>query len=156
MNENDSNTRHGGQEPQAPAKLVAALKELPSRRVFVPPAVDEAVLAAARRHLAGPKRSGFSIFRPWLKWPALATACIVLIGLVYFSARQSRLASNFAREDLNHDGKVDILDAFQLARELQGGTKRAAGLDLNGDGVVDQRDVEIIARHAVRLEKGRS
>ena len=60
----------------------------------------------------------------------------------------------YVREDLNRDGRVDILDAFQLARQLQSGNDPGAGSDLNSDGEVDRRDVEIIAAQAVRLEKG--
>ena len=151
MNDGVTNARHDGEEPQAPAKLVAALKEPLSRRVFVPPVVDEAVLGAARRQFARPQRPGSGPFRFWFLWPALVTACFILVGLLQF---QFRPKPQFAREDLNHDGRVDILDAFQLARELQAGRKPAPGMDLNGDGVVDQRDVETIAVHAVSLKKG--
>jgi hypothetical protein len=59
-----------------------------------------------------------------------------------------------AREDLNRDGRVDILDAFALSRQLRDGKASSTGLDLNGDGVVDERDAEVIAARAVRLEKG--
>src|SRR5262245_37151144 len=115
MNTGDPNTRRDGEEPQAPLKLAAALKELPARRVFVPPTLDEAVLGAARRHLAEPRRSApgaFDRFRSWFLWPTVAAACLALIGLIYFFAKP---AKDLAREDLNHDGRVDILDAFQLA-----------------------------------------
>jgi hypothetical protein len=59
-----------------------------------------------------------------------------------------------AQEDLNGDGKVDILDAFMLARKLQDAHVSDPHLDVNGDGVFDQRDVEAIASHAVSLAKG--
>jgi hypothetical protein len=59
-----------------------------------------------------------------------------------------------ASEDLNHDGKVDILDAFMLARKLQGGRISDPHLDMNGDGVVDHRDIEAIVAHAVSLANG--
>lgn len=154
MNHGDINTRRDGEEPPAPEKLVAALKELPARRVFVPPTVDAAVLLAARRHLAKPRRSGFGSFRAWLNWPAWAAACLALVGLIYFFTKPAGVIPEFTREDLNHDGRVDILDAFQLARELQSGQKAASALDLNGDGVVDRRDVELIADQAVKLQKG--
>ena len=154
MNNGDINTRHNGEEPHAPQKLAAALKELPVRRVFVPPAIDETVLRTARRHLTKPHRSGFNVFRVWLSWPVWAAACLALVGLVWFFTKPSGVVPKFAREDINHDGQVDILDAFQLARKLQSGGKSAPGLDLNGDGVVDWRDVEIVAAHAVKLEKG--
>ena len=153
MNTGDSNTRRDGEERQAPQKLVAALKELPARRVFVPPTVDEAVLRAARRQLAPRLRPGFGWLRFRFAWPAIAAACLALIGIIYFFSKTGSDAE-LAREDLNHDGRVDILDAFQLARELRSGEKAPAGRDVNGDGVVDERDAALIAVHAVKLGKG--
>ena len=152
MNDRGINTRHDGEEPKAPARLVAALKEPPSRRVFVPPTVDQAVLAAARRHLAKPRRPGFGGFRFRLPWPALATAGLVLAAIGYFLMRPT--PTHFAREDVNRDGRVDILDAVALARRLQTNVRPSALPDLNGDGVVDRRDAEWIAAQVVKLEKG--
>jgi hypothetical protein len=154
MNTGDINTRHDGEEPQAPSKLVAALKELPARRVFVPPLIDEQVLRAAQRQLNGPQRAGFNWRRSWIVRPALAAACVVVVGIGYvmLSPKEN---GGFAREDFNRDGHVDILDAFQLSRELQNNEKSPAGFDLNGDGAVDQRDANVIAEQAVQLAKGR-
>jgi hypothetical protein len=138
----------------APPKLVAALKQVhPARVVFVPVTVDKAVLNAARRHLTKPQGVGFRAIRRWVWWPALGTACALAALVAHFVFKQANM-SMLAREDLNRDGRVDILDAFQLARELQSGAKPAAGLDLNGDGVVDRRDAEVIAAQAVKLQKG--
>jgi Dockerin type I domain len=167
MNNGDSTTRRDGEELKSPAKLVAALKEPPARRVFVPSSVDAAVLRAARQQSAGSStspspsdgerarvRDAFARFlRPWLLWPTVATACIVLAGLAYLASHPSS-QPQFAREDVNHDGSVDILDAFQLARNIQSGAKPVPEVDLNGDGIVDRRDAELIATHAVKLEKG--
>jgi hypothetical protein len=152
-NPSDPNPRRDGEEPTAPAKLVAALKEPPSRRVFVPPSVDEAILAAARRQFAPQPRVRSRFFRTWLVWPAFASAIVVVAGLGYLLSRPDEAARS-AREDINRDGRVDILDAFQLARETQAGAPSPAR-DLNGDGVVDRRDAEFIATCAVSLEKGR-
>jgi Dockerin type I domain len=151
-NDGDINTRRDGEEPQVPPRLIAALKEPSARRVFVPPAIDQAVLRAAHRQLEKTPAPRRSLFRAWFVWPAMAAACLVLIGLIHFITRPNSRTTGFAREDINHDGQVDILDAFQLARELQSGAKSTA--DLNGDGVVDQRDADLIAARAVRLEKG--
>ena len=60
----------------------------------------------------------------------------------------------FAKEDINHDGYVDILDAFAVARQLKGESRPDTHLDVNGDGVVDERDVQVIATRAVELPKG--
>ncbi len=162
MDNSGSNTRRDGEEPKAPAKLVAALKEPSARRVFVPPSVDAAVLRAAQQHfapaslsLSNGERAGVRgtlarLLRPWLLWPTVATACLALAGLAYFVSRSSY--QQFAREDLNHDGRVDILDAFKLARKIQSG--ETPDTDLNQDGVTDRLDAELIATHAVKLEKG--
>ena len=150
-NDGDINTRRDSEEPQAPAKLVAALKDPLPRRVFVPPAVDQAILRASRKHLETAPPSRPQRLRAWFFWPAMAAACLALIAVVHFFEKSSG-KTEFAREDINHDGRVDILDAFQFARELQSGVKDAA--DLNGDGVADQRDVDLIAARAVKLEKG--
>lgn len=136
----------------APPKLVGALKRIAPQSLFVPPSVDAAVLNAARKHLAGTRMKERRRFRPWLLWPAAASACVMLALLAHTLLKPPR--PDFAREDLNRDGRVDILDAFYLARELQAGTPPPTALDLNGDGIVDRRDAEIIAALAVKLEKG--
>jgi hypothetical protein len=139
-------------EMEAPPRLVAALKRITPRPVFVPPSVDAAVLNAARKHLARPQSKERLTRRPWFMWPAAASACVMLALLAHTLMKPA--GPDFAREDLNRDGRVDILDAFHLARELEAGTPPPATLDLNGDGVVDRRDAEIIAALAVKLEKG--
>lgn len=77
--------------------------------------------------------------------------------------------------DLNADGRVDILDALTLARRIEiPGEPRPSALqpsnattivaranergrpgsefwDINGDGVIDRRDVDAVARQAVSL-----
>jgi hypothetical protein len=150
MNKSDVNAPQEDEEPKAPRKLVAAFRNLPARRIFVPPTVDEAVLRAAQKHLAKPGQSwwnGFSVFRRRLAIPA--TALILVMAMYLFLKPQPE--RRFAAEDLNRDGQVDILDAFQLARELS--DSKGAAHDLNGDGVMDQKDVEILANQAVKLAK---
>jgi hypothetical protein len=139
---------------EAPAKLVIAFRELPSESVFIPPTLDEAVWRAARKHLvAAPKtRSPWFRFVPWAF--AVAMLTLVLFVAQFFMKPISKSRVNFAREDLNQDGQVDILDAFTLACQLKSGSVTTSRLDLNGDGIVDDRDVATIARHAVKLEKG--
>lgn len=57
------------------------------------------------------------------------------------------------RGDVNGDGRVDILDAFVLAKAVEAGA--AAGeWDLSGDGRVDRADVERVARAAVAVRGG--
>src|ERR1041385_5831152 len=118
----ENNQHDSEQDLQAPARLIAALKDVPREKIFVPPYVDTAVLKAGRQRLAKESEPRRSFFRSWKFWPAFATACLIIGGLVYlvtgaFKSEQTR----FAREDVNHDGRVDILDSFALAREIKNG-----------------------------------
>lgn len=137
------------QNLEAPPKLVAALKEASRRYIFVPPYVDRAILGAAQERLAPRAKPNFRNFRRWILWPALAAACVFVACVAWLLTTRP----HYAREDLNHDGKVDILDAFALAREIKSSAHLSASLDINGDGVVDGRDVALIAAHAVQLKK---
>src|SRR5258708_18788781 len=140
---------------EAPPLLVSALKRLPAESIFVPRSVDEIVSLAARKHLSGGRRLGILRFR-WRIWAA-ATAIIVALGILArlsIHRPSTRPEPDFASEDLNHDGQVDILDAFALAKQLKSGLSSNARLDINGDGIVDERDVATIAARAVKLEKG--
>jgi hypothetical protein len=140
-------------EIEAPPKLVAALQRLQFRRVFVPPTLDEAILSAAQRRLGRSPRATWSWFRFRLVWSGLAAACVIVAGMLYLFLKPLGPDRGVAREDVNRDGRVDILDAFQLARQVKSGGA-SPGLDLNGDGVIDHRDAEVIAARAVKLEKG--
>jgi hypothetical protein len=156
MHKPDDNQHYQEAALEAPPELVSALKRLPQEPVFVPPTVDESVLRAARRHLERPQTGRVSWFRimPW----AAAAAAMVLLGTLPRLSRQPAPkpgpGSVFAQRDLNHDGRVDILDAFALATQLKQGGARDLRLDVNGDGVVDDRDVATIAARAVKLEPG--
>ncbi len=176
---NSAQPNRPDEEPHAPAELVKALKSMHRARIFVPPSVDEAVLAKAREHLAeststpgtrsiraalAKARAYLAEFnpmpfawRPLAPWAALAASLAIGAWLAHTLTKPASNADGgaaFAREDLNHDGKVDILDALVLAREIEQGQEPGAQLDLNGDGVIDRRDAEVIAKQAVNLEKG--
>jgi hypothetical protein len=128
---------------------MAALNKAP---VFVPPRVDEAILAHARRHLASrqPERT------PRLTWAWWAAAAAAVAFGAWISqpllSRRSARPPTVVREDINGDGRVDILDAFALARGLDQATVRQP--DLNDDGRVDRRDVDWLAGRVVQLDKG--
>lgn len=55
--------------------------------------------------------------------------------------------------DLNGDGKVDILDAFALARAVDTGHTRP-DWDFTGEGDIDQRDIDHLAMMAVSVKGG--
>ncbi len=161
---------------EALPELAAALKQLPSEPIFVPSTVDEAVLKAARQHLCRPERKRTNWFRllPWTVVSAGLAAAVLLaypytkefLGLGPSRKTASRGWDRHTgtqwqshglvdtNEDVNQDGKVDILDAFMLARKLQDSPIFDPHLDMNGDGLIDHRDVEAIAARAVSLNKG--
>lgn len=134
-------------ELSAPPQLVAGLKRVSQGpELFVPRTVDEAVLRASRRHLD--RRAGIRwSWRRWLVGLSAATAVIVVALLSW--ERPGPAA--WAREDVNRDGRVDIVDALVLARSAGSG---APGLDLNGDGNVDEQDAALVAAKAVQLHPG--
>ena len=148
---NDDNPRQRDDTP-VPERFVSTMAALNKTPVFVPPQVDEAILARARKELASrqPERR---IRFPWVWW---ATAAAVVAFGAWISptliSRRSAQPPTVAREDVNGDGRVDILDAFALARTIEHGAVRQP--DLNGDGQVDRRDVDLVAYRAVQLRKG--
>jgi hypothetical protein len=152
---NGSEHNAGGEENlDAPEKLVAALKSLPQPRLFIPPTLDEAILKEARRRISPTVKRPLAGWGWWVRWAAVTAAMVLLVGLAWQWNQGSR-GSSFAREDLNQDHRVDILDAFILARRIEGpGPVPGVVLDLNGDGVVDDRDVRALAAQAVRLHAG--
>ena len=146
----EKNQSDSEQRLEAPEKFAAALRESSRREIFVPGYVDRSVLEAARRHLASSEKTERSFFRFLKMWPVVAAACLVVAISCFFILGRSK---SYAREDLNHDGRVDIMDSFALARQLKSGKALPAAFDVNGDGVVDEPDVISIATHAVGLRK---
>ena len=53
------------------------------------------------------------------------------------------------RSDVDLNGRVDILDAFAMARQLRDGSGEAR--DFNHDGRFDKLDIDLVAREAVKL-----
>jgi len=144
-------------------KLGRALRKADAaRKMFVPPTRDEAILKQARAHFEAHSREErirpTSIFFPNLirHWRSLlggtAIGCIV-IGVLLFQGKNVAPrggAAKFAREDVNRDGQVDILDAMTLAK-LAEGKGAPDSFDQNGDRKIDEEDVTLIAAAAVRL-----
>ena len=143
----------GDRELQAPPALGKALNELQKERVFIPSSVDERVLWHAKRQLRRAADRRLRV-RSAARWLALA-ACVMVLGWLartFVFSPNSR--NDYAREDVNRDGRVDILDALALSRFIELRNAVPPTADFNGDGRIDAADVEIIARHSVRLAKG--
>ena len=65
-------------------------------------------------------------------------------------------ARRAAPADIDGDGRVNILDAYQLAKSLGAGRLAGPGApgwhDVNDDGAMNRLDVDAVAYLAVRLE----
>jgi len=121
----------------------------------VPARVDKIVLDRAKQRLAQPRRL---IIR--LRWAAgiAAAAAAVTIGVILFNPQSAirnpqsvSPALAGGRADVDANGRVDILDAFRLARDIEARGPVASQWDLNGDGRIDKDDVDLVASAAVRL-----
>ena len=148
-------------DSEAPRGLRDGLRALYGAAPEVPGELDRAVLSEARRRL--PRRRLITLRR--LVPLAAAAAVLVVAGVALIRAHGSRAPEPasamkamraverppVAVEDVNGDGRVDILDAFALARRVESGPTPGRRLDLNRDGRVDRTDVDLVAAAAVRL-----
>ena len=135
---------------ELPAPLLSALRRL-GEPPEAPPELDRAVLEAAAPALARARvRRRRRIALVGLPLAAAAAAALFLLVPRAFEARHEAPHLG-ALEDLDRSGRVDVLDAFRLARELERGTA-PRGADFTRDGRVDRDDVEHLARLAVRID----
>lgn len=110
--------------------LARTFSRAPRAKVEVPAFLRAAILAQAARR---PRR--------WVPLTGAAAILVVVAGLLL------RMGGSpaYAREDIDRNGRVDILDAYALACDPR--------TDLTGDGVVDRRDFDHVARAAVYLAR---
>lgn len=109
----------------------------------IPDRVDRLVFDRADAHL-GRKMPRLRIFRRAAV--AAAVAAVILAGLTLRTGPA-------LPEDIDRNGRVDILDAFTLARRLENNADLKTKWDFNNDGQVDREDVDLVAMAAVRLEE---
>ena len=148
---NDDPTPTDADDEPLPPRLRGDLQRLwPD--VQVPPSLDSDILSRAKADYARRIR-----FRPVFRWVAAAAAMAAAVTLV-FVVRMALVApvrhvvkQGDARGDVNGDGKVNMLDAYILARRIKAGAKPEKAWDVNGDGVVNQQDVDWIANASVSL-----
>ncbi len=146
-----------------PGVIGSAIKNRYGPIPAVPPDVDNAILADARQHLstrhpfiARQRRMG-----SW-QWAAIATTvaaaavmCVVWLpnqtgqdGAVQMASDTASAVDNDVISDVDQNGRIDILDAFTMARQIQSGERTH---DINSDGRFDKLDVELLAQRAVML-----
>lgn len=139
--------------------LRAGLRRMHEAGPKVPGEIDEAILADARRSFAARRRRWALVQRIG---GGLAAAAVLAIAIRVFyppsnstspvrPLQRSELAQ---AADVNRDGRVDILDAYVVARHIARHQPLEPAWDVNGDGVVDQRDVDLIAHMAVQTTEG--
>lgn len=144
------------------ANLAEDLKGLFESSSSVPGEVDRAVLDLARRRLTRRPRR-----RLWPRWAAGAAAAVIFFGVLLqtdFSPVSDRakksavplseVAAASLPRDIDLNGRVDILDAFKLARHVESAKAVEGKWDFNGDGLVNRKDVDLVASAAVYLDKG--
>lgn len=151
---------------ELPEAAKAALRNRFGTVGSIPSEIDQSILADARRHF---EQHGPSALRPAKRrrvsvWQWAGIGSTVAAACVFFFAMTPQppgQAVNVAStsdapspvEELSGDvdlnGRVDILDAFAMARDLRDG--RSGVRDINNDGRFDQLDIDLVAREAVKL-----
>jgi hypothetical protein len=145
-------------DPNQFDSLRAALGELYGHVPSVPASVDDSILSEARRSFARRRRTWALVQRIGV---GLAAAAVLAIAVRAFFPSATSPVGPVQRPqlaqaaDVNHDGRVDILDAYVVARHVARHEPLDPAWDINGDGVVDQKDVDLIAHLAVRVDGGK-
>ncbi len=156
-------------------KLSEDLNALFKRQFSVPPELDRAIIDKAHQHFI-PKHWRHRVFRHVSIWRVAAAAAVIIFAFSLNLTEKpgpstSRTVLVKAQAiDIDRNGRVDILDAFKLARHIEsadrtktnlspvsstGQALRKQGWDINGDGLVDRNDVDSVALAAVRLDKNK-
>lgn len=142
------------------SKLSADLKALFEPKVGVPAEVDRAVMEQAHKHLVPLQSSKERRLRIHWGWRIAAAAAVIILAFSLDLTKQpdqttdSLPLSKAQAEDIDQNGRVDILDAFKLAKHIESADSTETTWDLNGDGLIDRSDVDIVAHATVRLNKG--
>lgn len=156
----DSAARRPVEDLRIPSKLSADLNALFEPRVGVPPKVDRAVMDRAHKRFAGIKPGKGRLLRIHWAWRTAAAAAIIIFAFSLDLTKQTgptkdRFSlSETQAIDIDRNGRVDILDAFKLARHIESAGPAETEWDINGDGLIDRGDVDVVALAAVRLDKG--
>jgi hypothetical protein len=143
-------------EQGGPPRLKAGLSELFAAAPAMGREVDDRILGAIRNQAAARHR---------MRWViryaigSLAAAAAVLVIAIKTSHRDqpdvpAPAAAVANAQDVNKDGKLDILDAYLMARKVEKKESLGSELDFNHDGVIDGKDVDVVAFGAVKLKGG--
>lgn len=157
-------------DPDDLPRLAAALTRLQARSARTPHEIDDSMRLEIRAHFDAIKRAGGAERIAGRRWRigaaavALAGGVAALIALAMWlntpptpqsNSPMAQAPTPSAPGDIDGSGRIDILDAFQLARRIEAAETfeepSTRIFDLTGDGSVDQRDVDAVAMRAVTL-----
>ncbi len=131
------------------------LRTLFKPQLSVPPEVDRAVIDKSHQHFI-PKHWRHRIFQHVSLWRIAAAAAVIIFA---FSLNLTQKPGPTTSQpnlveaqaiDIDRNGRVDILDAFKLARHIESANAEKKW-DINGDGFVNRKDVDLVASAAVSL-----
>ncbi|MDB5321573.1 MAG: hypothetical protein JWN40_3204 [Phycisphaerales bacterium] len=125
-------------------KLGDALSAAYTHHAAIPTSVDDAMRAAATERFAQRRR-----MRLMARWGAglaagIAAAIVIMVSL-HRPAPVAPLARGF-------DQQLTMIDALTLAKHLAAKESIDKSWDMNGDGVIDQKDVDAVATISVSLK----
>jgi hypothetical protein len=143
-------------EQGGPPALKTGLAGIFGATPAIPAALDQQILAAAREH---------SIRRNRMRWAiryaigSVAAAAAVVLIAIKTTRHDQPVVQNSApavasAEDFNRDGKLDMLDAFLMARKVAANEALEKEWDFNRDGTIDSKDVDVVAFSAVKIKGG--
>ena len=142
------------------SKLSTDLKALFEPQVGISPEVDRAVMDRANKYFAALESGKVRRLRINWAWRIAAAAAVVIFAFSLDLTKQTGPATDSfsltktQAVDIDRNGRVDILDAFKLARHIESADRTETEWDFNGDGLIDRSDVDMVAYAAVRLDKG--
>ena len=149
-------------DPDDSSRLTADLHRLYEPRGGIPDNVRDEIHHQARTGLSDLSRT-----RRWGGLALVATAAAIIFGVQLVlqqmadstnrrSAKETTAPTPIVaqREDIDGNGRVDILDAFALARRVDAASPLNPTWDINADGRIDRKDVDAVAQTAVQLNGG--
>ena len=146
----------GDADPVFPDRLSRDLRSLARVEMIVPNQIKDELRAKAQRHLAPRNRLRIHVRRAAPLAAAAGLALTVGIGLWAIKGPAPTPgpmidpAAPIAM-DIDGSGRIDILDAFVIARAIESGSSLSSAWDVTADGVVDLRDADAVAAAAVSL-----
>jgi hypothetical protein len=132
------------------------IKHLFRSRFSIPAEVDRAVLDKARQRVASGRRGHRILRHISIRRVAAAAAVIIFVFGLNLTrkpgpAAKKSLSVEARAVDIDRNGRVDILDAFKLARHIESSGRTEESWDINGDGRINAEDVDLVASAAVNL-----